>query len=66
MKLDIAMKIISGVFIFGVIFFIICANFLRNTVNQLVTNKKKKKIKKKTKSSSRKSWAPVYLSLIHS
>ena len=51
MKLDIAIKIISGVFIFGVIFFIICANFLRNTVNQLVANKKKKK----TKFSSRKS-----------
>jgi hypothetical protein len=57
MKHDIAIKIIIGVFIFGVIFFIICANFLRNTVNQLVANKKnkKRKKKKKTKSSSRKS-----------
>ena len=57
MKHDIAIKIIGGVFIFGIIFFIICANFLRNTVNQLVTNKKNKKRKKikKTKSSSRKS-----------
>ena len=53
MKYDIAIKIIGGVFIFGIIFFIICANFLRNTVNQLVSNKKKKK--KKTKFSSRKS-----------
>ena len=57
MKYDTAIKIISGVFIFGIIFFIICANFLRNTVNQLVSNKKnkKKKKKKKTKFSSRKS-----------
>ena len=60
MKHDIAIKIVGGVFIFGIIVFIICANFLRNTVNQLVANKKIKKIKKskkskKTKSSSRKS-----------
>ena len=57
MKHDIAIKIIGGVFIFGIIFFIICANFLRNTVNQLVANKKNKNRKKikKTKSSSRKS-----------
>jgi hypothetical protein len=57
MKYDIAIKIIGGVFIFGIIFFIICTNFLRNTVNQLVSNKKnkKKKKKKKTKFSSRKS-----------
>jgi hypothetical protein len=57
MKHDIAIKIIGGVFIFGIIFFIICANFLRNTVNQLVANKKNKERKKikKTKSSSRKS-----------
>ena len=51
MKHDIAIKIVGGVFIFGIIVFIICANFLRNTVNQLVANKKSKK----TKSSSRKS-----------
>jgi|GEM_PF-921343 uncharacterized membrane protein YciS (DUF1049 family) len=57
MKHDIAIKIVGGVFIFGIIVFIICANFLRNTVNQLVANKKIKKSKKskKTKSSSRKS-----------
>ena len=54
MKHDIAIKIVGGVFIFGIIVFIICANFLRNTVNQLVDNKKIKK-SKKTKSSSRKS-----------
>jgi|UPI00036583E0 uncharacterized membrane protein len=54
MKHDIAIKIVGGVFIFGIIVFIICANFLRNTVNQLVANKKIKK-NKKTKSSSRKS-----------
>ena len=57
MKQDIAIKIIIGVFIFGLIFFIICANFLRNTVNQLVANKKNKKQKKrkKIKSSFQKS-----------
>ena len=59
MKYDIAIKISGGVFIFGIIFFIICANFLRNTVNQLASNKKnkkkKKKKKKKNKFSSQKS-----------
>jgi len=52
MKLDITLIIISSVSLFGVIFFYIVTNLLRNKINELV---KIQKLNKKSKSSSRKS-----------
>jgi hypothetical protein len=52
MKIDVALIIISLVSLFGVIFFYIVANLLRNKINELVTIQKRNK---KSKSSSRKS-----------